>query len=54
MKKKKKSKNRDNRDVVEKILEFNIQNYTGQGLKIHQIPDQILSRLANTLAQLKA
>ena len=40
--------------AVEKILEFNIQNQTGQGLKIHQIPDQILRRLANTLAQLKA
>ena len=39
--------------VVEKILEFNKQNQSGQGLKI-LTPDQMLSRLPITLAQLKA
>ena len=40
-------------DVVEKVLEFNKQNQLGQGLKI-PTPDQMLSRLPITLAQLKA
>ena len=40
-------------DVVEKILEFNKQNQSRQGLKI-LTPDQMLSRLPITLAQLKA
>ena len=40
-------------DIVEKILEFNKQNQQGQGLKI-LTPDQMLSRLPITLAQLKA
>ena len=40
-------------DIVEKILEFNKQNQPGQGLKI-LTPDQMLSRLPITLAQLKA
>ena len=40
-------------DIAEKILDFNNQNQEGQGLKI-LTPDQILSRLATTLAQLKA
>ena len=39
-------------DVVEKVLEFNKQNQFGQGLKI-LTPDQMLSRLLITLAQLK-
>ena len=39
-------------DIVEKILDFNYQNQEGQGLKI-LIPDQMLSRLPTTLAQLK-
>ena len=39
-------------NVVEDILEFNRQQY-GQGLKI-LTPNQMLSRLPNTLAQLKA
>ena len=39
--------------VVEKVLEFNKQNQLGQGLKI-PTPDQMLSRLPITLAQLKA
>ena len=39
-------------DIVEKILEFNKQNQQGQGLKI-LTPDQMLSRLPITLAQLK-
>ena len=41
------------KDVVEEILEFNKQNQQGQGLKI-LTPDQMLSRLPITLAQLKA
>ena len=36
-----------------KKLEFNKQNQSGQGLKI-LTPDQMLSRLTITLAQLKA
>ena len=40
-------------DVVEEILEFNKQNQQRQGLKI-LTPDQMLSRLPITLAQLKA
>ena len=40
-------------DVVEKILEFNKHNQLGQGLKI-LTPDQMLSKLPITLAQLKA
>ena len=39
--------------IVERILEFNRQNQEGQVLKI-LTPDQILSRLPITLAQLKA
>ena len=39
-------------DIVEEILEFNKQNQQGQGLKI-LTPDQMLSRLPITLAQLK-
>ena len=39
-------------DVIENILEFNRQQQ-GQGLKI-LTPNQMLSRLPNTLAQLKA
>ena len=40
-------------DIVEKILEFNKQNQEGQGLKI-LTPNQMLSRLPISLAQLKA
>ena len=40
-------------DIVEKILQFNKQNQLGGGLKI-LTPDQMLSRLSITLAQLKA
>ena len=40
-------------NVVEKIVDFNNQNQTGQGLKV-LTPDQMLSRLAITLAQLQA
>ena len=43
----------DKIDTVEKILEFNKQNQQGRGLKI-LAPDQMLSRLRSTLAQLKA
>ena len=39
-------------DIVEKILEFNRQQQ-GQGLKILK-PNQMLSRLPISLAQLKA
>ena len=39
--------------IVEKFFEFNKQNQQGQGLKI-RTPNQILSRLSITLAQLKA
>ena len=40
-------------DIVEKILHFNRQNQEGQGLKI-LTPDQMLSKLPITLAQLQA
>ena len=40
-------------DIAEKITEFNNQNQQGKGLKI-LTPDQMLSRLPITLAQLKA
>ena len=40
-------------NVVEKIVDFNNQNQAGQGLKV-LTPDQMLSRLAITLAQLQA
>ena len=40
-------------DIVEKIIEFNKQNQQRKGLKI-LTPDQMLSRLPITLAQLKA
>ena len=39
--------------IAEKILEFNRQYQEGQGLKI-VTPDQMLSRLQISLAQLKA
>ena len=39
--------------VVKEILDFNKQNQIGKGLKI-LTPDQMLSRLPITLAQLKA
>ena len=40
-------------NIVEKILEFNKQDQQGNRLKI-VTPDQMLSRLRITLAQLKA
>ena len=40
-------------DIVEKIFEFNKQKQQGQGLKI-LTPNQMLSRLLISLAQLKA
>ena len=40
-------------DIVERIIEFNNQNQEGQGLKI-LTPDEMLSRLPVSLAQLKA
>ena len=40
-------------NIVEEILEFNKQNQQGQGLKI-LTPDQMISRLPISLAQLKA
>ena len=40
-------------DIVEKILEFDKQKQEGQGLKI-LTPNQMLSRLPISLAQLKA
>ena len=40
-------------DIVKKILEFNDQNQKGQGLKMLP-PDQMLTKLPITLAQLKA
>ena len=40
-------------NIVEEILEFNKQKQEGKGLKI-LTPDQVLSRLPITLAQLKA
>ena len=39
--------------IVKEILEFNEQNQSGKGLKI-LTPDQMLSRLPISLAQLKA
>ena len=39
--------------IVEDILKFNKQNQQGKGLKI-LTPNQMLSRLPITLAQLKA
>ena len=39
--------------IVEEIFKFNKQNQEGKGLKI-LTPDQMLSRLPITLAQLKA
>ena len=39
--------------LLKKILEFNKQNQSGLGLKTIT-PDQMLSRLPITLAQLKA
>ena len=39
--------------AVEEILKFNIQNQEGKGLEI-LTPNQMLSRLPITLAQLKA
>ena len=39
-------------EIVEEILKFNEQNQEGKGLKI-LIPNQMLSRLPITLAQLK-
>ena len=40
-------------NVVERIVELNNENQLGEGLKI-LTPDQMLSRLPITLAQLKA
>ena len=40
-------------NIVKKILEFKKQNKPGEGLKILK-PDQMLSRLPISLAQLKA
>ena len=40
-------------DIVEMILEFNKQSQVGQGIKT-LTPDQLLSRLPISLAQLKA
>ena len=40
-------------DIVERILELNSENQLGKGLKI-LTPNQMLSRLPITLAQLKA
>ena len=40
-------------NIVEKILELNRQNQKGKGIKI-LTPEQMLSRLAISLAQLKA
>ena len=40
-------------DIVEKILEFNRLNQSGQGLKI-LTPNQMFSRLPISLAQLNA
>ena len=50
----KKIKNRNNmQEIVERILEFNQLNQSGQGLKI-LTPNQMLSRLPISLVQLKA
>ena len=40
-------------DIVQKIIEFNKQNQSGQGLKI-LTPNQILSRFLISVAQLNA
>ena len=40
-------------DIVEQIIDFNNKNKKGQGLKI-LTPNQMLSRVPITLAQLKA
>ena len=40
-------------EIVEKILKFNKQNQEGKGIKI-LMPNQMLSRLPISLAQLKA
>ena len=40
-------------DIVEKILDLNSEKQSGEGLKI-LTPNQMLSRLPITLAQLKA
>ena len=40
-------------DIVERILEFNQRNQSGQGLKM-LTPNQMLSRLPISLAQLNA
>ena len=40
-------------DIVERILERNNENQLGEGLKI-LTPSQMLSRIATSLAQLKA
>ena len=40
-------------EIVERILEFNQLNQSGQGLKI-LIPSQMLNRLPIALAQLNA
>ena len=45
--------NENKMEVVEKILELNTEKKIGKGLKI-LTPDQMLSRLPTTLAQLKA
>ena len=51
---KKKIKNRNNMlEIVELILYFNQQNQAGKGLKI-LTPNQMLSRLLTSLAQLNA
>ena len=47
------AENEKKMDVVEKILELNTEKKIGKGLKI-LTPDQMLSRLPTTLAQLKA
>ena len=54
MMQKKKIKNRNNMlEIVELILYFNQQNQAGKGLKI-LTPNQMLSRLLTSLAQLNA
>ena len=54
MQKKKKIGNRNNMlEIVERILEFDQLNQSGQGLKI-LTPNQTLSRLPISLAQLSA
>ena len=54
MQKKKKIRNRNNLvEIVERILKFNQLDQKGSGLKI-STPNQMLSRLPISLAQLKA